>query len=112
MLMVVAYLSLVDLSSTPAPSWNDKLIHFSVYAVLGGWFACISSGNRLMSIAATIALYGAALELAQAFTPHRSLELGDMMANALGGLLGVLLYFTPLRHALVTLDGVLARQLR
>lgn len=75
-------------SLTPAPpsAGNDKLGHFAVYGVLMFWFAQLYL-RRLAWAAGFIAL-GIALEFAQGWLGYRSFELYDMLANALGVLLG------------------------
>jgi len=85
----------------PLPGWNfDKLVHACVYGVLGalswwgarGTFARARSLAQQVAIATTLtAVYGVTDELHQAFTPHRSPDPFDVMADTLGGLLGALL---------------------
>jgi len=76
-------------SLTPAPppsAGNDKLGHFVVYGVLMFWFAQLYP-RRSLYAAGFIGL-GIALEFAQGWLGYRSFELYDMLANALGVLLG------------------------
>jgi VanZ family protein len=84
----------------PSPFWNfDKLIHGGVYGMLGGlswWgarrtFARARSLAQLVAIATTLtAVYGITDELHQSFTPHRSPDPFDVMADTAGGLIGAL----------------------
>jgi VanZ family protein len=84
----------------PLPGWNfDKLVHGGVYGVLGAlsWWGARRTFARDRGLArqliiATIcaALYGVTDELHQSFTPHRSPDPFDVMADTGGGLLGAL----------------------
>jgi hypothetical protein len=84
----------------PLSGWNlDKLVHACVYGVLGAlswWgarrtFARDRSLAQQVAIATTLtAVYGISDELHQAFTPHRSPDPFDVMADTAGGLLGAL----------------------
>ena len=75
----------------------DKLIHltlFFVFVVL--WALAINQRNKLTSnikvtLLITSILYGIAIELIQSNTHYgRSYELGDVIANTIGSVLGVL----------------------
>ena len=81
--------------------WNiDKFVHFGAYAVLGALLcrAAIRSG-RLRSGAPTVlfvfaaaAIYGVTDELHQLFVAGRSADWRDAVADALGGLIGALVW--------------------
>ncbi len=90
-LMVAA---IVWLSLTPSPpklevELSDKLGHFAAYGGLMFWFCQLHArrGSRLAYATAFVAL-GVALEFAQDATGYRSFEYYDMLANALGVLIG------------------------
>jgi VanZ family protein len=90
--------SIPGTSLPPLPGWNaDKLVHAVVYVVLG--ILCLRGMRRTSSlprgraviIAAVItALYGVSDELHQMFTPKRSADWHDAVADAAGGLAGAL----------------------
>ena len=87
---LVAYLSL-----TPTPPklieapFIDKLEHLIAYSILMGWFAQIYvTRNRQIILAILFCLLGIMLEILQGVGGQRFFEYGDMMANALGVLLG------------------------
>ena len=82
------------LSLTPQPpqvdfEHSDKVGHFLAYGGLMYWFCQIyrTSRARLACAAAFIAM-GIAIEFVQGWTGYRSFEVYDMVADALGVLLG------------------------
>ena len=85
-------------SLPPLPAWNfDKLVHALVYAILAG--LCLLAlgrgvhlpGGRMVALAALIAtLYGVSDELHQLLTPGRSADVLDVVADAVGALIGAL----------------------
>jgi len=80
----------------PAAIW-DKLAHLLVYAALGAFFMLPLAGGRvsgvtLTTMAAAIALslvYGISDELHQMFTPGRSPDIRDVIADTIGAAVGV-----------------------
>lgn len=86
--------AIIWLSLTPSPpkldvAMGDKLGHFAAYGSLMFWF-CQLYARRPTRAAYAVAFIamGIALEFIQGTTGHRSFELLDMGANALGVLLG------------------------
>jgi VanZ family protein len=93
-----SYPSMAHLPDVP---FGDKYLHIIGYALLGFLFfrAFRSSrpGSRrvvlsLLSVAATTA-YGISDEIHQYFVPSRSADVFDVLADMIGGCLGVLAYF-------------------
>lgn len=98
--------AIFGLSSIPGralpalPVWNvDKLVHAAVYGVLGalcwrGAHASFAPGTarwRVVLIAVLLtSLYGIADEIHQMFVPNRAPDPNDVLADAVGGLLGAL----------------------
>jgi len=84
--------AIVFLSLTPDPpdsglalEFSDKLEHFGAYAVLMFWFSALDRrGRARLGYALLWIGLGVALEFAQRASGHRSFELADMAANALG----------------------------
>jgi VanZ family protein len=85
----------------PMPGWwnADKLLHGLVYAVLGAlcWYGARGTLPRVRGpvhqvIAAALitTLYGISDEMHQSVTPGRSPDAFDVIADAVGGLLGAL----------------------
>ena len=110
MLLGVAVVSLM-----PAPSVgvSDKLSHLLTYFVLGGWFGLLAA-NRVVLGWTIVALvgYGMLLELLQGMTAYRYAEWGDVLANSVGVIAGILLYFSPLSRLLRWVDSGLFRILQ
>ncbi len=94
-------------SSCPSPEtvpdlpYMDKLLHFSVYAVLGALFLRAFKTTRLknniklvitLSILAS-SFYGISDELHQYFVTCRNADIMDVLADILGSLCGVYLYW-------------------
>lgn len=102
---VIFYLSSIPQSELPHIDFPylDKIVHFSIYSFLGFSF-CRAMTQRLRSdwipteylrplifgIALTTA-YGAFDEWRQSFTPGRSVEGLDLLADFLGGCFGAYL---------------------
>jgi VanZ family protein len=79
----------------PVPE-TDKLVHLALYGVLGSFCAraLVAHGraartSKLILAAAILATgYGVTDEIHQLFTPRRSCDWHDVVADAIGGLLG------------------------
>ena len=83
------------------PEGDDKIAHLAAYAGLSFWFGMLYAGPwRRLAIALAFTLMGVAIEFLQGLTDYRSFEIGDMVADAIGTLIGVALLHTPLANAL------------
>jgi VanZ family protein len=93
---VIYYASSVPGDQLPGHFW-DKLAHLLEYSVLGILFlvpladgrlsrATISAGAKAVVLST---LYGVFDEVHQAFTPERTPDARDLLADALGAALGV-----------------------
>jgi glycopeptide antibiotics resistance protein len=82
------------LSLTPHPihipvAHGDKLGHFAAFATLMFWFAQLDARQRTrLAYAIGFVALGVALEFAQRLTDYRVFEVADMVASAIGVLLG------------------------
>jgi len=101
----VAYMALIFYSSAqpdPAPRLTalvwDKVLHFSGYALLAVLFCRALRGERIALYAAAIlavvltSVYGATDEWHQAFTPNRTSDVHDWIADSTGAVLGAAVY--------------------
>ena len=76
---------------------NDKIEHFGAYAVLALLPTVHERWRRLSLLLLLMLLLGVALEFGQLYSPGRSFEIGDMVADATGLLAGFLCGL-PLRN--------------
>ncbi len=93
---LIFFVSSVPGDQLPGHFW-DKLVHLLVYAGLGVLFLVPLADARLSGVTVKAAatavllsvLYGAFDEVHQSFTPGRSPDVRDLLADALGAALGV-----------------------
>lgn len=81
--------------SVAAPSivGFDKLAHFAIYGLLATLVARAGfPGSRAWWAVLLVALFGLSDEWHQSFTPGRSVEVYDWLADTLGALTAVILY--------------------
>jgi VanZ family protein len=108
MFAVVATGSLLPASELPPVRPGlDKLEHFLGYALLSTYAVMLFARMRPQALAAlAVVVFGIGIEFAQAaWTPDRSGDSADAMANALGALAGLLLSATPVARWLQRLDA-------
>ena len=97
--LLLAWLSLLPTVNVPEVLW-DKALHAAAYLVFVALGAPVCrEGRQVMVLGLIVLVYGGLLELAQNFVPGRYMSLGDLVANAVGVLLGMLL-LTGLRRRL------------
>lgn len=86
-LLAVLTLALLPPSRyVPTTVW-DKANHVFAFAVLGV-LGCAAYRARTAKVLLGLLAYGAAIEVLQALTPYRSAEAADVVADAVGLLLG------------------------
>ena len=87
LLMVVLALSLLPLApEVPSTGWDktNHLLAFVTLAVVG----CLAYPARTPATLLALLFYGAMIEILQSFTNYRYAEWADLLADALGILLG------------------------
>jgi VanZ family protein len=94
-LFLAAVAGMSELPATPSIPHFDKVAHFGTYAVLGvllglGWRWAGFRPRRVWLLTFAL-LLGLSDEVRHARNPHRSGELGDWIADALGATTGLLL---------------------
>lgn len=101
---LVVYLSLMRAPADVAPKMFDAG-HLLAYAWLMLWFGQIHrpTGRRLV-IGGMLCMLGIAIEFAQGLTGYRTFDTADMIMNALGVVVGLVLARTPLQYALDVLE--------
>lgn len=70
----------------------DKIVHFSVFGLLATLLARCPGVRRFRYAIALVSLFGISDEFRQSFTPGRSVEFADWMADTLGAATAVTLY--------------------
>jgi VanZ family protein len=77
-------------------SLADKVVHGSIYALFSALLAIPLSARNVkrpvLSVMGIACLYGISDELHQIFTPFRSADPWDVVADTVGGLIGGLTY--------------------
>jgi len=100
--VVIFCLSQIPGVDVPPLVFNtDKLLHAIVYSILGfltlGSMKSTAEGYRLFQLwlaVVLVVIYGGLDEFHQYFVPGRTADIHDLMADAVGGLLGAgLLYY-------------------
>ncbi|MCB2004206.1 MAG: VanZ family protein [Burkholderiaceae bacterium] len=86
-LVVVTTMSLLPVGAhTPSTGWDktDHLFAFGLLAIL----ACQCWPQRTLAALAALLAYGGLIEVLQSFTGYRFAEWNDLLADAMGLLLG------------------------
>ncbi|MCF3650324.1 VanZ family protein [Synoicihabitans lomoniglobus] len=79
----------------------DKITHFAVFGLLGTLIARTQRPGRWWVGILLASLYGLVDEWRQSFTPGRSVEVADWVADTLGALTAVLIYTHWKRYRLL-----------
>jgi VanZ family protein len=77
---------------------SDKVLHCLAFIALTVWFIGVCRDELVLPIALVLAVYGLAIEVLQSFTPNRSADPWDFIADVVGILLGWLLARYGLRR--------------
>jgi VanZ family protein len=101
---IVTWESVCAIPSLEAPWLSfDQLAHFGVFGLLATTIVRLERAGRwpllgpLWAIV-LVSVYGMAVEILQSFTPTRSMEYGDWVADTLGAALAVVLYLRWTRY--------------
>lgn len=97
---LVGLLSLVPNAAVPEMPVDDKTEHILAYAALG-LLGGVASRRGIPRLVLGLGTYGAVLELLQAFSPGRSPEVADAVADIIGVCLGVGMAVVLRRAALI-----------
>lgn len=91
----------------------DKIAHFSIFGLLGTLIARCPGVRRFRYAIAIVSLFGISDEFRQSFTPGRSVEFADWMADTIGAAIAVTLYaFWPWYRRLLEMPLRLRRRTR
>ena len=96
-LAIVIWASLSQTATIPGPQHSDKIAHFIAYFGVAflGLIGFRTYRNEVLFIIFCFIL-GASMEYAQSFLPKRVMSWGDMIANSLG-IVGAVILYWPLR---------------
>jgi VanZ family protein len=100
---LVAALSLVPAATLPSTSIGDKVEHVIAYAVLG-LLAAASFARGAVRVILGLSAFGLAIELLQVFSPGRSPDVLDVMADIVGAILGCGVAIVLRRMTLLFID--------
>lgn len=92
---VILLLSLLPGKDLPDIHTWDKLNHALAYVALAFWFGSVVVRRDYFWLGLTVVAFGGAIELLQAHV-GRDAEWGDLLADAIGTSVGLLLALTPL----------------
>lgn len=111
-MLFVTWMALVpDPSITLSFTYGDKLLHASTFCGLTGWWGNIYRGYRARAwVALGCLAFGVFIELAQWLDPPRDASGWDVLADAIGILLALVLLRTPLARVLANLEGYIERR--
>lgn len=93
---VIAATSLVPSRDLPNLRFSDKLEHALAYFVLAFWMASVIVRRDFLMLGIVLLAFGGAIELAQGWMGlGRQADVMDLLADAAGIIVGVLLAMTP-----------------
>lgn len=111
MLFVMWMALMPDPSITLSFTYGDKLLHASTFCGLTGWWGNIYRGYPARAwVALGCLAFGVFIELAQWLDPPRDASGWDVLADAIGILLALVLLRTPLARVLANLEGYIERR--
>ena len=95
LLFVVSFLSLIDITQTVDITLLsfDKVLHLGVHSFMNVLLLIAYNKNfSVWFLSITLFVYGIAIEVIQNQTTYRAAELGDILANLLGILIGAMIF--------------------
>ncbi len=91
--LIITYLSLTPIEHKISESIWDKASHFTAYLLLVIFIKRVHTRFNYLTCVITCFSYSFAIECIQYFIPNRQFDVLDMLANLLGMVLGVILYY-------------------
>ena len=94
-LFFVSFLSLADITQTVDTSLLsfDKVLHFGIYSFMNVLLLIAYYKNfSIWFLSISLFVYGILIEVIQNQTTYRAAELGDILANSSGILIGALIF--------------------
>ena len=92
-ILTIAYLSLTPIEHKVSKGLWDKSSHFIAYLILFIIAKKVHTKSKYLTCAIICFIYSFILECIQHFVPNRYFDVLDMLANALGTVLGMIIYY-------------------
>ncbi|MDH3977630.1 MAG: VanZ family protein [Gammaproteobacteria bacterium] len=86
---------------------NDKVAHFSAFAILMTWFCGVFEARTAIWVALALVVLGVGIELLQAQLPYRSAEVADGLYDFGGIAVGWLISVAGLNRWAVFIESVI-----
>ncbi len=103
---IITYLSLTPIEHKISENIWDKASHFIAYLFLFMFIKKVHVRFNYLSCMVICCSYSFIIECIQHFIPSRMFDLFDMLANALGALLGMILYYLIIDKCFSSRNGV------
>jgi VanZ family protein len=88
---------------------SDKLLHVLAYLGLSLWFGAVYEPRRHSAVIVSLLAFGILIECLQGLTAYRSTELMDVLADAAGTAIGIVLANTTIGQGLVWFERRVVR---
>lgn len=107
---LITLICLLPVSQLPTVRIWDKLEHALAWVALGFWFGSVVVRRDIVWVGLALVALGGAIELLQGWMGFgRSADLDDLLADAVGILVGLLLVISPLGRVPFWLESRLSR---
>jgi len=111
LILMVTYLSLAPVEVRIPTGQGDKVGHVLAYLALMYWFSQLyASASARRLLAALFCMLAVAMEYAQDMTGYRFFEVADMIAGALGVVLGWAAAPPRTPHLLMAVEAVIVKR--
>ena len=105
---IITYFSLTPVEHKISESIWDKASHFIAYMLLAIFVKKVHIRFSYIICVITCFSYSFIIECIQYFIPNRQFDILDMLANLLGAVLGVVLYYLIIEKCFSKWSGVAA----
>ncbi len=103
---IITYFSLTPIEHKISESTWDKASHFVAYMLLYMFIRNVHIRFNYLTCVVLCCSYSFIIECIQYFVPGRMFDLLDMLANVLGTLLGMILYYLVIEKCINKMSGV------
>ena len=110
-IFIITYFSLTPIEhKIPENIWDwDKASHFTAYLLLAIFVKKVHIRFSYLTCVITCFSYSFAIECIQYFIPNRQFDVLDMLANLLGTVLGLIIYYLIIEKFFNKRSGVAAK---